>query len=47
MQVEGGMFLPLRSLHPSMLSNKVAPSTQPNKRNGTASEEKKTINAIN
>lgn len=41
MQVEDGTFLPLRSFHPSMLSNKAATSTQPNKRNGMVSEEEK------
>lgn len=42
LQVEDGMFLSLRSLYLSMLSNTVATSTQPNKRNGIVSEEKKT-----
>lgn len=39
MQVEDGMFL-----HPSLLSNKVATSTWPNKQSGTVSEKKKINN---
>lgn len=41
MQVEDGMFLPFRSLHLGMLSNKVATSTQPNKQSGMVSERGK------
>lgn len=38
--------MPSRSLHPSMLSNKAALSTQPNKQNAMVSEKKKKINTI-
>lgn len=43
MQVEDGMFLLLRLLHLSKLSNKIATSMQPNKQRGMVAEKKKEI----